>query len=139
MSLGKCHAVRIVAAAFLACVMMLGVCGCKGKEDGRLQDLEFTVVEEAKLPKELKTIIDQKKQGEFKLTYTDGDELYIAVGYGRQSTGGYSIQIPEVYLTESNIVFTSVLLGPEGEEPANVSYPYAVIKLEAREEPVIFQ
>ena len=67
------------------------------------------------------------------------DELYIVVGYGKQLTGGYSIQFPDVYLTKENIVVTSVLLGPEGEEPANISYPYAVIKIEYRPEPVLFQ
>ena len=56
-----------------------------------------------------------------------------------QLTGGYSIQFPDVYLTKENIVVTSVLLGPEGEEPANISYPYAVIKIEYRPEPVLFQ
>ena len=91
------------------------------------------------IPEELKTIIDQKKTGEFKLTYADQDELYIVVGYGKQLTGGYSIQFPDVYLTKENIVVTSVLLGPEGEEPANISYPYAVIKIEYRPEPVLFQ
>ena len=81
----------------------------------------------------------RKKAGEFKLTYADQDELYIVVGYGKQLTGGYSIQFPDVYLTKENIVVTSVLLGPEGEEPANISYPYAVIKIEYRPEPVLFQ
>lgn len=123
----------------LVCLACVVLSGCSDKTEDRLQDLDFTVVEESELPAELKTIIDQKKEGEFKLTYTDGEDLYIAVGYGKQLTGGYSIQIPEVYLTDSNIVFSSVLLGPEKEEPANISYPYAVIKLEAREEPVLFQ
>ena len=94
---------------------------------------------ESVIKEELKTIIDQKKTGEFKLTYADQDELYIVVGYGKQLTGGYSIQFPDVYLTKENIVVTSVLLGPEGEEPANISYPYAVIKIEYRPEPVLFQ
>ena len=109
------------------------------KKEERLQEIDFTVVDDDEIPEELKTIIDQKKTGEFKLTYADQDELYIVVGYGKQLTGGYSIQFPDVYLTKENIVVTSVLLGPEGEEPANVSYPYAVIKIEYRPEPVLFQ
>ena len=94
------------------------------KKEERLQEIDFTVVDDDEIPEELKTIIDQKKTGEFKLTYADQDELYIVVGYGKQLTGGYSIQFPDVYLTKENIVVTSVLLGPEGEEPANISYPY---------------
>lgn len=114
--------------------------GCtKEGSGGDTQELEYTVVAPEELPAELKTIIDQKKEGEFKLTYLDGDYLYIAVGYGKQQTGGYSIQIPRVYLDGNNIVFESLLLGPEGEAKANISYPYAVIKTEKREEPVLFQ
>ena len=111
--------------------------GCTSKKEERLQEIDFTVVDDDEIPEELKTIIDQKKTGEFKLTYADQDELYIVVGYGKQLTGGYSIQFPDVYLTKENIVVTSVLLGPEGEEPANISYPYAVIKIEYRPEPVL--
>ena len=113
--------------------------GCTSKKEERLQEIDFTVVDDDEIPEELKTIIDQKKTGEFNLTNADQDELYIVVGYGKQLTGGYSIQFPDVYLTKENIVVTSVLLGPEGEEPANISYPYAVIKIEYRPEPVLFQ
>ena len=137
---------KITSKYVFLCVLCLCLCamlciavGCTSKKEERLQDLDFTVVDDAEIPDELKTIIDQKKTGEFKLTYADQDELYIVVGYGKQLTGGYSIQFPDVYLTKDNIVVTSVLLGPEGEEPANISYPYAVIKIEYRSEPVLFQ
>ena len=131
--------IRAYMAAAAVLVLLLCVAGCTKEQDKKVQELDFTVVKEAELPEELKKIIDQKKTGAFKLTYTDGGDLYIAVGYGRQPTGGDSIQIPEVYLTDTNIVFTSMLLGPKQDEPANISYPYAVLKLEARQEPVLFQ
>ncbi len=137
---------RITSKYVFLCILCLCLCiilcvatGCTSKKEERLQDIDFTVIDDAEIPDELKTIIDQKKTGEFKLTYADQDELYIVVGYGKQLTGGYSIQFPDVYLTKDNIVVTSVLLGPEGEEPANISYPYAVIKIQYRSEPVLFQ
>ncbi len=133
---------KVAIHMLLGIFLSLKVCllfGCNSKKEDRLQDLDFTVIDDIDIPDELKTIIDQKKAGEFKLTYADQDELYIAVGYGKQLTGGYSIQFPDVYLTNDNIVVTSVLLGPEKEEPANISYPYAVIKIQYREEPVLFQ
>ena len=34
--------------------------------------------------------------------------------------------------------FESHLLGPQENAPASISYPYAVIKMEKREEPVLF-
>ncbi len=130
---------RMLLYTICLCVMLCISAGCTDKKEARLQDIDFTVLADDEIPDELKTIIDQKKTGEFKLTYADQEELYIAVGYGKQLTGGYSIQFPDVYLTNDNIVVTSVLLGPEGEEPANISYPYAVIKIEYRSEPVLFR
>lgn len=130
---------RLLLYMICLCAMLCIAIGCTSKKEERLQNIDFTVIDDAEIPDELKTIIDQKKTGEFKLTYADQDELYIVVGYGKQLTGGYSIQFPDVYLTKDNIVVTSVLLGPEEEEPANISYPYAVIKIEYRSEPVLFQ
>ena len=43
--------------------------GCTSKKEERLQEIDFTVVDDDEIPEELKTIIDQKKTGEFKLTY----------------------------------------------------------------------
>ena len=45
--------------------------GCTSKKEERLQEIDFTVVDDDEIPEELKTIIDQKKTGEFKLTYAD--------------------------------------------------------------------
>lgn len=128
---------KVMFCLFLLSAVLF-ICGCTNSSAEKGQPIEFTVVAEEDIPAELKTIIDQKKTGEFRLTYVDGEYLYIAVGYGKQPTGGYSIQIPNVYLTETNIVFESTLLGPKEEAAANISYPYAVIKMEKREEPVIF-
>ncbi len=129
---------RCLYPVLFALLLMFAVLGCTENKETAGTPLEFTVVAEEDLPAELKTIIEEKKTGEFKLTYADGAYLYIAVGYGKQPTGGYSIQIPDVRLTETNIVFESRLLGPKEEAKANISYPYAVIKLEKRDEPVIF-
>ena len=77
----------------------------------------------------------------FKLTYTDDQNLYRVVGYGEQETGGCSISVKELYLTENAIVADTELLGPESAEQAGTekSYPYIVVKTEYLEEPVIFQ
>ena len=76
-----------------------------------------------------------------RLTYSDDQNLYIVVGYGKQDTGGYSITVNELYLTENSIVLDTDLLGPEkgesgGTEP---SFPFIVIKTELSELPVVFQ
>ena len=90
---------------------------------------------------ELAQIIEEKKNDSFRLTYTSGNELYIADGYGKQETGGYSITVPELYLTDNSIIVKTELKGPERSEPTGEepSYPYMVLRTELLEEPVVFQ
>ena len=134
----------------LSCLLMAGIMlallfiiGCKiSKDDGKkVRDLEFTVVGEVDIPAELKQIITGKLSQPFKLTFSDEQNLYIVVGYGSQSTGGYSIAVKELYLTDNSIVIDTELLGPEkGENPApETSCPFIVVKTENLENPVIFQ
>lgn len=116
--------------------------GCKVEEGGteKIKDLEFTVVKEEEIPDRLVELITQNKEKPFKLTYSDDSCLYIAQGYGKQSSGGYSIQVLECYLTSNSVVFKTNLLGPQDKSEAEVeSYPYVVIKTEYRDEMVVFQ
>ncbi len=134
----------------LRCLLLTGALfglmftgGCKiSKDDGtKVRDLEFNVVGDGDVPAELKQIITEKTLQPFKLTFNDEQNLYIVVGYGPQTTGGYSIVVKELYLTDNSIVIDTELLGPEkGENPApETSYPYIVVKTENLENPVIFQ
>ena len=77
----------------------------------------------------------------FKLTYTDDQNLYIVVGYGEQETGGYSICIRNLYLTSNAIIFDTELIGPRKGETISKSpsYPYIVVKVELRDENVVFE
>ncbi len=122
-------------------VRILTGCSVEKENQDKVRDLEFTVVGEADLPEELKNLIMEKKAAPFKLTYSNDQGLYIVVGYGEQPTGGYSIEVDELYLTENAIVIDTELEGPEKGEPTGVekSYPYVVVRTEYLEEPVIFQ
>lgn len=73
------------------------------------------------------------------MTYSDNENLYICVGYGQQETGGYSITVDELYLTEEAVYVQTTLLGPDVAEKGNrtPSYPYIVIKTEYLDQPVI--
>ena len=110
------------------------------EENVKLRDLDFTVLSEEKIPEELKSIIEEKKAQPFKLTYSDNEYLFICIGYGEQATGGYSIAVNELYLTDSAIHVNTQLLGPENSERgSNVpSYPFIVIKTEFLDQTVIF-
>ena len=124
----------------LALLMLTG-CTMLSDERVKLRDLDFTVLSEEKIPEELKTIIEEKKAQAFKLTYSDNEYLYISIGYGEQATGGYSIAVNELYLTDNAVYVNTNLLGPELSEKSNpaVSYPYIVIKTEYLDETVIFE
>lgn len=120
---------------------MLGGCSLLKDTGDKVRDLEFTVTSEAELPEELRSIIEEKKVQPFKLTYSDNENLYIVVGYGPQGTGGYSIAVEDLYLTDNSIVIDTELTGPaKGETAApETSYPYVVVKTEFLENPVVFK
>lgn len=87
------------------------------------------------------SIIEEKKKEPFQITYTDKEYLYICTGYGEQATGGYSIAVNELYLTDTAIYVSTSLLGPESADKNNAtpSYPCIVIKTEYLDQTVIFE
>ena len=107
--------------------------------DEKQKDLEFTVVAQKDMPEKLQEVIDEKQENAFQISFTLGDALYIAVGYGEQQTGGYSICVNELYETENAIVIDTTLIGPDSEEKVaeSASYPYIVVKTEVIENKTI--
>lgn len=128
----------------LAFIMVLGIfggCGLEKTDDRKIEDLSYTILEEKEIPQEFLAVIEEKKEQMFKLTYTDEESLYIAVGYGVQQTGGYSISVNQCYLTQNAVYFDTTLIGPSKGEQVNEakSYPYLVIKTKYSEKNVVFQ
>lgn len=118
--------------------------GCEAQEEvgDKLKDLDFTVVGENEQPDALKSIIAEKSKNAFQISYTIGEELYIAVGYGEQPSGGYSIMVNEFYETSDAIIIDTTLIGPNAGQNAmdNPTMPYVVIKTENIEDkPIKFQ
>lgn len=127
-------------ALAIACMLLFAGCTMLSEEKIKLRDLDFTVLSEEMVPKQLLPIIEEKKTAPFQLTYTDNTNLYICIGYGEQKTGGYSIAVNELYLTDTNIVVNTSLLGPEAsEQESQPSCPYIVIKTEYLEHTVVFE
>ena len=103
---------------YILMIILLGVLmllsGCVRKEcEEKVKDLEFTVTKEEELPEALR----------------------------QQETGGYSISVEDCYLSDTAICVKTRLQGPKnGEEVTKApSYPFIVLKLELREEEVLFQ
>ncbi|WP_235828935.1 protease complex subunit PrcB family protein [Anaerosacchariphilus polymeriproducens] len=123
-------------------ILLISISGCSVEkaDKNKQSDLEFTVVKDEVIPKELKRSIEEKQESEFKLTYTEGEYLYIAIGYGEQETSGYSIQVNELYTTSNAIYLDTTLLGPKKDETVHetLTYPYLVLKTEYLDKKVIF-
>lgn len=137
------HAGKGVASLLgivLIFTVIAGGCGISTQDRQKVQDLDYTVVDPNEVPESFQEQIDAKVENHFKLTYEDGEYLYIAVGYGEQTTGGYSIQVKDCYVSSNAIYFYTELYGPEKGETVceAVTYPYIVIKTELRDEPVVF-
>ncbi len=134
---------RIIVLLLTTMITAIGITGCKSENTDikKLKDLEFTVVEDADLPGELKEIIDEKKEEPFKLSYSNKDNLYIVVGYGKQSSGGFSVAVEELYLTSNAVYIDTNLIGPSKDDVVTqgVTYPYVVVKLEYRDEKIVFE
>lgn len=130
----------------LALCMIVGValCGCEQvsvnpKEEGK--ECEYTVVAVRDCPDEFLKNLEEKKINPFQMTYQDGNYLYMAVGYGEQKTGGYSILVKKLTETKNKIFLNTELRGPSKEEtvPEKPSFPYVVIKMENVSKEVVFE
>ena len=134
----------------LAVLISISLAGCKPETDRRsekIRDIDFTVLAEEEIPEEIRTMVEEKKETEFKLTFQDGSALYICIGYGRQEQGGYSITVKDLYETENAVYADTNLIGPDAEQkelyqdPAkkSPSFPYLVLKTEYINKVVVFE
>lgn len=125
---------------FMLLIVLLCACARDGTREKKVSDLDFTVVNPEDIQEELMSHIDERKAEAFTLIYKDGENMFLAAGYGRQSGGGYSIKVNELYLGETSIYVSTSLEGPGAGEKTDQtqSYPYIVLKIEMIDRPVIF-
>lgn len=124
----------------LSCLLLCG-CSVIKVSSANAESLEYTVMKEADYPEEVRKLLETNKEKAFQMTYRDGQYLYLLKGYGKQETGGYSIRVEDVSRWDNAIHLETTLIGPPADEdiPKEVSYPYLVIKMEFRDDPVIFE
>lgn len=135
----------IISILIIAILIMIGIQiqGCKFKiiqEEQERREVEFVIVSEECIPKEVAALIEKRKEEEMKLTYVDGKDRYIIIGYGKQETGGYSIYIKDLYATENALYVDTCLLGPskESKRKDTPSYPVIVLQISEMGLPVVF-
>lgn len=133
----------------LTLMMVLGLVGCdmgikigdanQGAGD-KVRDLEYTILSEERMPKELVSLLVERQEEPFEMTYSDKEYLYICIGYGRQEYSGHSIVVNGLFLGENGILVDTSLIGPEaGKEKINtVQFPIIVLKTELIEDVPLF-
>lgn len=132
-----------LAITLLYVTILLNLVACTTEKIAaeKMRDIEFTVVEEKNIPKELQEMIEEKKDTPFKLTFAEKGELFIAQGYGEKETSGYSVVVKECFETQNAVYLHTNLLGPSKEEKMieTETYPYIVIKMEFIDKNIVFQ
>lgn len=131
---------KLVSLLFLTAVLLtLGGCRfIRIEEEGRAP-VEYEMVEPGQLPEEAASLVEEKKQKEFQMTYQSKEELYLIRGYGKQMSGGYSIRVKELSASKNAVFFETELMGPSKEEQSGEpSYPYIAVKIRYRDDPVQF-
>lgn len=115
-------------------VLAFLLAGCQGGSTaGEQVPVAFSVEEERTIPAALRQAIKENEAREIRMTFEDGNDLYLIRGYGEQKTGGYSIAVDACTEDEEKLYLTTRLIGPEDAEkqPKDASYPYIVVRVAA--------
>lgn len=123
-------------------IILISMSGCSlsNSSTEKVADVDFTVVADAEIPQEVKEVLEEKKQEEFRVVFSADENMYIAIGYGERKTSGYSISVEELYKTADSIRVKTNLIGPSKGETISeeTTYPTIVIKIENSDYPVVF-
>lgn len=111
----------------------LASCRITDVSEGERKELSYAIVKPGDFPPEIDQILRKKKESAFQMAYESGDDLYILRGYGKQKSGGFSIQIEEVSKSENAVFVRTKLVGPAAKEEQKgaASCPYVVLKTKA--------
>ena len=133
--------IRKIPVMFLSAILIFILGGCQmiRIEEGEVSPVEYTIVSQEDIPAEALSLIREKREKEFQLTYQSGEDLYLIKVYGRQMTGGYSIAVEELGIMGKVLRFKTKLMGPSENAGGEPSYPCIVVKTKYREEPVEFR
>lgn len=133
---------KIILMAVVICVIV-SAAGCEKQKESkeRGKEWDYTVVAVRDCPEDFLKELEEKKINAFQMTYMDGEYLYIAIGYGEQATGGFSIAVRGLYESGEGLCFETELMGPGKEEVVKEkpSYPFVVVKTEKTEKEVVFE
>ena len=135
---------RRIGIGVLLAAWLLGTAACGGGEKPPVyagaEERPYEIVAGSSVPYKVNEKIYKEKKKAFQFTYRDKENMYVAIGYGEQPTGGFGIRVLTVRETEESILIETELVAPEAGEvvtPAPFS-PYLVLKMAASEKSVRF-
>jgi hypothetical protein len=110
------------------------------KEDG--EELTYDICDDTMLPEELLTVINNKKEEAFNLTYSNNTYTYIVICSGKQNRDDVGVVVEKMYMDENAIYIESVLrqiaTPSDAASTDTVTFPYTVIRINKTTMPVIF-
>lgn len=125
---------KIVAFILVLCIG-LGVFGCNGVDeapgDTDCQPIEYEIMDENDVSQKIKEKMFEKQKDPYFFYSSDGNEMYIAIGYGEKPTGGYSIKIESVDQCGEVIIVKTELIEPSKEDVVStaITYPSIILKI----------
>lgn len=130
-------------------LLFCSLAGCgKKNEIERVEDIEFTVCDESRMPEELKGLIQSRQEEPCKFTFSNQEYLYIVVCYGKQERANMQITVDDLYASTNAIYVQTTLKGNREEKTEGgtmtessesiLTYPYIVIKCQYYDLPVVF-
>lgn len=131
---------RVTVMVIALMCILTAACGRSGQGTAAMEKVDYTVVNKQDIPKELSDTIEARKESDFEISADIEGYTYIAKGYGKQPTGGYSIRVDRLESDGTNMNFGTTLIGPSAGEAVNkmATYPYIVIKTKATEDNILF-
>lgn len=113
----------------------------KQETESQTSRVDYGLVQDIELPKEISEYLESNKKQPFKTSYTSQGYMYIIVCYGEMKTSGYSIEVSDIFQTEKEIHLETKLIGPSASDKVNEvsTYPYIVLKVEECEKSVVFK
>ncbi len=109
----------------------------KDDDEDEETEVSFSEVSYNNLPEALKDEVDKLKSKENYKAYEYGSYIYLLASMGKQRTGGYDIDIEELYKTEDDGEYTITAV-VDTDEPSSrsvvtqaITYPYTVVRFKS--------
>ena len=106
--LRRCNELCLLGTFFMVTVLSSLLSGCSIEDTNRtkVKDLEYAIVEDADVPEEVMSMIEEKKAADFKITYELDGETYV-FGYSVEEKTQLTLEFEEKTLVVPYVMANS--------------------------------